>query len=412
MVESIVKFLASLRLTVVLLVLSLIVVFLGTLVQEPLGLYLAQDRFFHSMFIDLASMTAAVKKMLQMVGVVLPPSTAADVLHAPFIPVFPGGYLLGGLLVVSLIAAHFTRFKFTRKKTGIFLTHVGLILLLIGQLFTDVLSTESAMRLAEGETKNYSQDFHANELVIVDTSDPKHDRVIAIPEGRLSSDGEIQHEGLAASKLRLKIVKFWRNATLFGKERPGAVPSVATKGIGVGAYILPMPPATSMDERNLPAALVEVLGPSGSLGTWLVSSQSTAKQEFQVDGKPHQIAMRFTRYYKGFSLKLLEFRHDKYRGTEIPRDFRSRVVIDNTTTGENREVDIYMNNPLRYGGFTFYQAGFDENNDNLANKVTILQVVNNPGWLGPYLACGIMTLGLLIQFGIHLVGFVTKRRTT
>ena len=86
-----------------------------------------------------------------------------------------------------------------------------------------------------------------------------------------------------------------------------------------------------------------------------------------------------------------------------------RVVLDNPRTGENREVEIYMNNPLRYGGLTFYQAGFDENNDNLANKVTILQVVKNPGWLGPYLACGIMTLGLVVQFGIHLVGFVSKR---
>ena len=78
MVEQIIKFLASLRLTVTLLVLSLILVFLGTLVQEPIGLYLAQDRFFHSLFVDLASMTAAVKKTLQMVGVILPPSTATE----------------------------------------------------------------------------------------------------------------------------------------------------------------------------------------------------------------------------------------------------------------------------------------------------------------------------------------------
>ena len=120
MVKAIIKFLASLRLTVALLVLSLILVFLGTLVQEPLGLYLAQDRFFHCLFVDLASMTAAVKKMLQMIGVVLPPSTAADVLHAPFIPVFPGGYLLGGMLVISLIAAHVTRFKFSKKRFVLF----------------------------------------------------------------------------------------------------------------------------------------------------------------------------------------------------------------------------------------------------------------------------------------------------
>jgi hypothetical protein len=64
-----------------------------------------------------------------------------------------------------------------------------------------------------------------------------------------------------------------------------------------------------------------------------------------------------------------------------------------------------MNNPLRYAGLTFYQASF-ENND----RTTILQVVRNPSWLLPYIACGLMTVGLLLQFGIHLVGFVTKRR--
>jgi len=64
-----------------------------------------------------------------------------------------------------------------------------------------------------------------------------------------------------------------------------------------------------------------------------------------------------------------------------------------------------MNNPLRYAGLTFYQAGF-ENND----QTTVLQVVRNPSWLIPYIACIIMTLGLLLQFGIHLTGFIAKRR--
>jgi hypothetical protein len=64
-----------------------------------------------------------------------------------------------------------------------------------------------------------------------------------------------------------------------------------------------------------------------------------------------------------------------------------------------------MNNPLRYAGLTFYQAGF-ENDD----KTTILQVVRNPSWTMPYIACTLMTLGLLIQFCIHLFGFIAKRR--
>jgi hypothetical protein len=71
---------------------------------------------------------------------------------------------------------------------------------------------------------------------------------------------------------------------------------------------------------------------------------------------------------------------------------------------DDREVLIYMNNPLRHGGFTFYQAGFEPN-----DKVTILQVVGNPGWLLPYIACIMMGLGLIIQFGQSLRGFIRKR---
>jgi cytochrome c biogenesis protein ResB len=41
---------------------------------------------------------------------------------------------------------------------------------------------------------------------------------------------------------------------------------------------------------------------------------------------------------------------------------------------EDREVLIYMNNPLRYAGETFYQAGFDERDE----RVTILQVCETP----------------------------------
>jgi hypothetical protein len=65
-----------------------------------------------------------------------------------------------------------------------------------------------------------------------------------------------------------------------------------------------------------------------------------------------------------------------------------------------------MNNPLRYAGMTFYQASFEEGRDD----VTILQVVRNPSWLIPYVACFMMSLGLLWQFGYHFKAFAAKRR--
>jgi hypothetical protein len=63
-----------------------------------------------------------------------------------------------------------------------------------------------------------------------------------------------------------------------------------------------------------------------------------------------------------------------------------------------------MNHPLRYDGRTYFQMSFAEN-----DTVSILQVVKNPGWLLPYISCLLLALGLMVQFGIHLGGFLRKR---
>jgi cytochrome c biogenesis protein ResB len=92
-------------------------------------------------------------------------------------------------------------------------------------------------------------------------------------------------------------------------------------------------------------------------------------------------------------------------GTEIPKNFSSRVRLKNPDSGEDREVLIYMNNPLRYGGETYYQGGFEP-----GDTVSILQVVRNPSWLTPYIACVLVSIGLVVQFMYHLVGFAKKRK--
>ena len=110
-------------------------------------------------------------------------------------------------------------------------------------------------------------------------------------------------------------------------------------------------------------------------------------------------------------MKLLKTTHEVYRGTEIPKNFQSRVSIDNPETGERgREVDIYMNSPLRYQGLTFYQYQMGRDERSAVGNST-LQVVKNPSWLTPYLGCAIVALGMVWQFMYHLVGFTRKRRT-
>src|ERR1051326_6831618 len=168
MTERVFKFLTSLRLTVALLCAGLVLVFLGTLAQEPLGLYAAQQRFFRSFFVDAGSMFAALHKAADMVlqgfGRSLSPLNPQDAQNGPGFPAFPGGYLLGTLLLANLLAAHVSRFQFTKKKAGILMVHTGIVLLWVGKMLPDFRGGESYRRLSSDEpAKFYSESSLHNE---------------------------------------------------------------------------------------------------------------------------------------------------------------------------------------------------------------------------------------------------------
>jgi hypothetical protein len=412
MLKRIVGIFSSLKLTVVLLALGIALVFFGTLGQVSEGLYLAQQHYFRSWFTYWH------------------PSDISWLI----VPL-PGGYLLGTTLVVNLIAAHFTRFKFGWKKTGIWMTHFGIILLLIGQLATDMFATESHMRLTEGQVKNYSDDSLKNELAVITESARGGESVVGFPDSMVAAKGELQHPSLP---FRIRVTDYYPNTQIPQPRGPmtGGQPQ-ADHGIAKHFVFSAAAETFSMDDRNFPTAFVEILGPNGSLGTWIASvfageddtrlvflrrayqeslgAQLAAKlvnelgepQEFEVAGKKYRIVFRPNRYYTDQALRLIKFTHERYLGTDTPKDFRSRVQLSNARSGENRELDIYMNNPLRYGGLTYYQSGTDP----FDPRVTILQVVKNPGWITPYLGCAIVAAGLVTQFLIHLVGFIARRRT-
>ncbi len=380
MLDRIYKIFTSLRLTVVLLALGLILVFWGTIAQVNVGLYKAQNEFFRSFFIFWSPAGSSFR-----------------------LPIFPGGYLVGGLLLINLFAAHLRYYQPGKKKWGIVLIHLGVVLLLLGQLLTDLLSTESMMHIRNGETKNYSEASMAFELAVVDTTDPASDQVVTIPDRLLAQGGDITRPELPFA---LRVKPFYGNSSLTEKPADGYTEVKVTAGMGAGIWWRELPHVTKMDERDMPSGIVELLTPQASLGTYLVSGFLARPQEFKHNGHTYQLALRPVRYYKPFNLHLVEFKHDRYAGTDIPKNFSSRVRLQRPDTGEDREVLIYMNNPLRYAGETYYQASFDKD-----DQGTVLQVVHNPSWLTPYFACVMVAAGMMLQFMTHLIRFASKRKT-
>ncbi|PYL57211.1 MAG: hypothetical protein DMF31_11150, partial [Verrucomicrobia bacterium] len=103
MLRKIVDLVTSLKLTIVCLAAGMALIFVGTIAQVHLGIHEAQQRYFQSMFVWWPPEGRGFK-----------------------IPIFPGGHLIGAVLLINLIAAHAKRFRWTWRKLGIHLTHAGL----------------------------------------------------------------------------------------------------------------------------------------------------------------------------------------------------------------------------------------------------------------------------------------------
>jgi hypothetical protein len=221
-------------------------------------------------------------------------------------------------------------------------------------------------------------------------------------------------------------------------------PPLTTNGVAQNFDFRPVPDAKTINEKNIPTATIELIGPNGSLGDWVVSdytgdagliearqnndaqqigsamahtiaSQLVAPQSVTMDREKFTFLIRPQRTYHPFSLTLLKATHTVYPGTDIPKDFRSRVQLENSRTGEKREVEISMNHPLRYAGLTFYQYQMDAGQvAQQAGRVpsSVLSVVRNPSWLTPYVGCAMVGAGLVIQFLAHLTAFIAKRKAS
>ncbi len=244
------------------------------------------------------------------------------------------------------------------------------------------------------------------ELVLIDPSDPNKDRVIAVDQDKLKASyrngNKISHEALP---VQIRVKRYFENSNL-GMVGKGASENLATAGNGLRFLATPAVKEGSAKEKmNLAAAYVEFFSRDGnqSLGTYLLSmqlsdasqltagSQPNLMEKIEVDGREYQVALRLRREYKDYEVTLKDVQRVDYSGSNMVRDFSSYVRFTDKRTGETLDGRIWMNNPMRYRGETFYQKSYTSAEE-VGKDTTGLQVVRNAGWLMPYIACAFATL--------------------
>jgi len=315
----------------------------------------------------------------------------------------------GGLAGVVLLAGCLLVF---RKRAGVVLLHGGIGLMMVNELVVYGLHVEGQMQIAEREATNYAQDIRKRELAVIDTSGADTDEVVVVPEELLKPKALINDPALPFD---IEVVDYFQHSTIV-PIKPGDR-NPADTGLGASHIATPLEAGTGVDMNrgiDMTSAYVKLIDkhdPSKSFGTRLLGVMPSMKdlpEKVTVDGKTYDVFLRVKRDYKPYAMYLKDVRFDKYMGTNMAKNYSSELRLVDATRDVDRDVKIWMNNPLRYAGETFYQQNFDSST---GVEVTVLQVVANTGWMIPYVACMIVATGMLAHFWTTLVRFLQRRKT-
>ena len=427
-VIAVLRPLASLRLTVALFAMSVVLVFFGTVAQKNAGIWGVVDQYFWSWYVLIDA------QLLVQFGQIFfdLPRDWSTTLQVPF----PAGKSIGWAMFINLLAAHTLQLvglvrltskqakrgdalgdvvRVLLKRSGIYVLHGGILLLFAGEYITREFQVEQHMRITEGGSADYASDTRNHELAFLSSAPGSaEDRVTVVPIRKLR---EAMASGAAVSDPALpvdvEVVELYKNSELIALTSVG--PNQATAGSGLSFVAVPRPEGKGTDSEqklDAPAAYVRFKSKPGGedLGVYLVSSLFTRAQPGPaVGGVQYAVQLRGTRHYKPFRLDLLEATHETYMGTMTPKNFASRLRLSDPDRGADRELTISMNDPLRYRGETYFQSGMNTPREG-GPKETVLQVVRNPGWVLPYAACAMVTIGMVLHFTIGLVTFVMAGR--
>ncbi|MCB1099700.1 MAG: cytochrome c biogenesis protein ResB [Verrucomicrobiae bacterium] len=370
------EFFASFGLATVVLFFLFIITWVGTLEQVENGLHVTVREYFESLY------------AVYWVNGVIP------------IPL-PGGYLLLLLLFLNIVCGGIIRLRKKPQTIGILIAHLSIAFLIVAGAVSFYFKKDGNMALWPGDSSNLFQSFT--------------NWVVEVKELGTDSDVWMIHDSdfkdLEGSKSRvftndalpfeLKLFGYVRNSEL------GVADGGSSGGQPVvdGFYLKPSP-AAKEDEMNVGGVLCEVLGKDGSkLGESVITFHPSGKVfTFEADGRKFAVEMNRERWEVPFTVRLDKFVHEVYPKTNKPRVFRSEIT--RTENGIDEPVKISMNEPMRYKGYTFFQASWGPQGAGPNDpKFSQFEVAKNPSDHWPLWSCIAAFIGLALHFSMSLWKF-------
>lgn len=340
----------------------------GTVAQKYVGLYAAQHRYF-----------------------------ASFIVWAGPVPL-PGGMLTMAVIFLGLLSKLIFASPWHWKNSGIIITHIGALLLLLGGLITTFYSREGSMMIFEGQSANFFSDYHKREFVVENTA--TREQLISLPWKDIRPGAVLKMPQLKAS---VEILNACRNCVVSERKISSDDPMLQEMRGHARDVDFEPAPLEKEDEQNRAGVLVRLKGVGEADGVYAAFDFTDENPQFSAGGASYRLDLRRARTYVPFAIKLMDFEKQYYPGTDMPRSFKSDIVLIDGDS-EWRSM-IQMNEPLRYRGYTFYQSSFMDRD---GKEATVFAVVKNTGRLFPYISSIVMCIGLLVHMFLHIPRLIKR----
>jgi len=321
----------------------------GTLAQRSIGLYEAERQYFASWLVWLGPLP------------------------------LPGMYPTLAVLASALLAKTLFRSPWHPYKAGIYITHLGALLLMAGGLLTALHSEEGFVALQQGDTKQQVSDYHARELVVLKNGEG----IARVPAEALQPGMHLQE-----TPFTITLASYCRNCQPVPREATDLpVHGVAEK------FDLKSTALETEDEANQSGAVLQVTGAGEADGLYVTFEPVPHPPGFSVGDDAYLLQMQREQRELPFSITLHSVEKLTHPGMDMAREYQSEVTITDSNGLQFQRL-IRMNEPLRIEGYTLYQASLADARGEL---VSVLAVVKNKGRVFPYVAGVAMALGLLVH---------------
>lgn len=357
LIRTTMSILASLRITVVGLLLLLVLTVWGTLYQAEHGLFQAQERFYQSWFFLIAGLVP-----------------------------FPGAQTVMTIMFVNLAASIIHMSLRKRLTAGFVATHLGLAMMLAAGGITFYLGRHADLSLEEGSASNVAISSEAWELSVMPPEDRERRMVLALDALALRPGRRI---AFPDGQTVLHVERFHRNCT--AERQTSNEP-----GGDAGEVQLRRQPLAKEPAENIPGAVIRVEREGAPAGRFVLWGGDSSPAIVELADGPRAIGLRRLRLPLPATIELLDFKRELHPGTGMARSYSSEVSV-RTSAEMKRKVLIAMNKPLRLHEFTFYQSSFGSAPG--GREVSTFAVVRNHGRLVPYIATGLTGAGMILHFG-------------